>query len=456
MYGLTSQKKAAQYLLLVYCLFIVYGCFIPFHFNLDPNFVRWRWEVFLIEPIYGRIPRASLSDVVSNILLFVPFGILCVWVRMAEGTTGRALLQILLTGGYGLVFGVAIESGQTLSPWRSPSPLDIMCNGAGALIGAISGRVLFRAFERSVKTGFVHILSQQPSLFVLAYLFLGVLMDSFYPFAVTLDLSAIGQNVKQSQFIPFNGGLHRHWFDLFIEKGATFAAIGYVVSINIRYLRGATGASLTWLLCSGLAFTVETSKLFFAGRAFYSENIIIGSSGALAGILLFSRLSAPAWVKRRRQAVCSILVIGFLVYFELSPFEWIPLNELTAQFSRIEWLPFKAYYSAEPLAALFDLQQKIYFLIPLGFVVMSFGSIQRAAVPRHRALLVCIFIAAGLELLQIFVRYRIPSTTDVIIFSASAWIGMALFEVFQRTKMEMSRHSPHQREPNVEGSGISL
>jgi glycopeptide antibiotics resistance protein len=456
MYGSNSQKKSAQYLLWAYCLFIVYGCFIPFHFNLDPNFVRWRWEVFLLEPIHGRIPRASLSDVVSNILLFVPFGILCIWVRMANGARQRALLPVLLTAGYGLVFGVAIESGQTLSPWRSPSSLDVMCNGTGALIGAISGRVLFRTYERSVKTGFVHVLRQQPSLLALSYLLLGVLVDSFYPFDVTLDLSAIWQNVKQSQFIPFNGGLHRYWFDLFIEKGAIFAAIAYLVSINIRYRREATGTPLTWLLCSALAFTIETGKLFFAGRAFYSENVIIASCGALAGVLLLPRLSVPAWVKQGRQAIWFIFVLGFLVYFQLSPFEWISLNELTVQFSRIEWLPFKAYYSAEPLAALFDLQQKIYFLIPLGFVVRSLGSIQRATVPRRRALLVCIFIAAGLESLQILVRFRIPSTTDVIIFSASAWVGMALFEVFQSTKMEMSRHSLHQRQTNVERSGISL
>lgn len=456
LHDLSSQKKIARYLLLAYCLFIIYGCFIPFHFNLDPNFVRWRWEVFLIEPIQEGILRASLSDVASNILLFVPFGILCVWVNMAERTTERPFLQTLFIAGYGLVFGVAIESGQTLSPWRSPSPLDVLCNATGALVGAMAGRVLFRTFEKSVKAGFVHVLSQQPSLLVLGYLLLGVLMDSFYPFAVTLDLSAIWQNVKQSHFIPFNGGLHRHWSDLFIEKGAIFAAIGYLVSIKIRYLRGTSSTSLTWLVCSGLALTIEAGKLFFTGRAFYSENVIIGSSGALVGILLFPRLSAPPWAKRHRRIIWFILVVCFLVYFELSPFEWISLNELTAQFSRIEWLPFKAYYTSEPLAALFDLQQKIYFLIPLGFVVMSFGSIQRAAVPRHRALLICIFIAAGLELLQIFVRSRIPSTTDVIIFSASAWIGMALFEVFQRTKMEMSRHSPHQREPKVKGSGISL
>jgi glycopeptide antibiotics resistance protein len=439
--GLHSQKKAAQYLLLAYCLFIVYGCFIPFLFNLDPNFIRWRWEVFLLEPIEGRIPRPSLPDVASNILLFVPFGILCAWVRMAKGTSERALPQILLTAIYGLLFGLAIESGQTLSPWRSSSLLDAVCNAAGAFIGAISGRVLFRGFERSVETGFFHVLSRQPSLLVLGYLLLGVVMDSFYPFAVTLDISAIWQNVKRSQFVPFTGGLHRYWLDLFIEKGAVFAVVGYLVNVNIRYRRGGVGAPLTWLLCSALAFSIETAKLFFSGRAFYSENVIIGSFGAFVGVFLLPRLSALAWVKRRPQAVCFTLLVGILVYFELSPFDWISLNELAAQLSRIEWLPFKAYYSSEPLAALFDLQQKIYFLMPLGFVVISLSSIQRAALPPRRALFVCIFIAVSLESLQMLVRSRIPSITDVIIFSTSAWLGVKLFETFQRTKMQALQHT---------------
>jgi VanZ family protein len=379
--GLNSQKKAAQYLLLAYCLFIVYGCFIPFHFNFDPNFVRWRWEVFLLEPMQGQVPRPSIPDVFSNILLFVPFGILCVWLRMAKASRERAFQQILLAAIYGLLFALAIESGQTLSPWRNPSLLDALCNGTGALIGAIFGRVLFRAFERSVERGFFHVLSRQPSLLVLGYLLLGVLMDSFYPFAVTLDISAVWQNVKQSQFIPFHGGLHRYWLDLFLEKGVVFAIIGYLVSINIRYRRGGIGAPLTWLLCGALAWSIEAGKLFFGGRAFYSENAIISCCGALAGILLYPRFSAPAWLKHRRQEIYFILIVAFLVYFEISPFEWLPLNELAA---------------------------------------------------------------LSLESLQILVRSRIPSVTDVITFSSGAWLGIKLFEVFQKTNTESPRQTSLQ------------
>lgn len=99
-----SESTTARYLLAAYCVFIIYGCFIPFHFNFDPNFVRWRWLVFLTESLHEDIARPSLSDIVSNILLFVPFGILSVWARAAGSTDRARFFPILCTTLYGLLF----------------------------------------------------------------------------------------------------------------------------------------------------------------------------------------------------------------------------------------------------------------------------------------------------------------------------------------------------------------
>ena len=330
-----------------------------------------------------------------------------------------------------MIFGVVIESGQTLSPGRISSLLDALCNGLGAFIGAIWGLVLVRSFRGSFKAIFVHVLRNQPTLLLLCYLLLGVLANSYFPFDVTLDVSAVWQNIKRSQLVPFQKGFHQYWFELLIEKGAIFAGIGYLVLTNLQRLWRGTGAGLAWLLCCALICAIETGKVFFAGRAFYAENVMIASLGALLGIILLPSLVALSWVKRRPEAVGFALVLGFLIYLELSPFDWIVLTELPERFSRIEWLPFKAYYSAEPLGALFDLQKKIYSSIPLGFVVMSLPPIKVTSSPRRKAALLCFIIAAGIELAQVFLSSRIPSTTDVIIFSASAWVGIVLFEGYR-------------------------
>ncbi len=424
----SHEKRAARTLLLAYCLFILYGSFIPFHFNFDPNFVRWRWATFLADSLHERIVHASLSDVASNILLFIPFGILRMWLCAPSVQRNRPLLPTLLTTVYGFIFGVAIESGQTLSPWRIPSLLDALSNGLGAFIGAVWGLVLVRSFRGSFTAILVHVLRNQPTLLLLGYLLLGVLANSYFPFDVTLDVSVVWENVKRSQLVPFQKGLHQYWFELLIEKGAIFAGIGYLVLSNLQRLWRNTGTGLAWLLCCALVCAIETGKVFFAGRAFYAENVVIAALGALLGIILLPRLSALSWVKRRPEAVWFVLVLGFLIYLELSPFDWIVLTELPERFSRIEWLPFKAYYSAEPLGALLDLQKKIYSSIPLGFVVMSLPQIKVTSSPRRTAALLCMIIAAAIELAQLVVSSRIPSTTDVIIFSASAWVGIVLFE----------------------------
>jgi len=124
-----SEYKTARYLLWMYCVFILYGCFIPFHFNFDPNFVRWRWTVFLAESLREDVARPSLSDIVSNILLLVPFGILSVWGRAPGGTDRAGFLAIVRTTLTGLLFAIIIESGQTVAPGRDPSMLDALSNG---------------------------------------------------------------------------------------------------------------------------------------------------------------------------------------------------------------------------------------------------------------------------------------------------------------------------------------
>lgn len=433
MSGLDSEKKAGQRLLLVYCLFILYGSFIPFHFNFDPNFVRWRWTIFLTEGIQGRIAGASLSDGISNIALFIPFGFLCAWLAAANAKHRYAPLTTLLTGVHGLLFGLAIESGQTLSPWRSPSLLDALFNGTGAFIGAVTGLILLPAFRGSLKTDLIHALRNQPSWLLVSYLMLGLFVDSYFPFDVTLDVSTIWHNLKGSQLIPLRV-THRYWFELFIERGVVFVAIGYFVLSNIQRRRRTNAAGLTWLLCSTVGCAIEIGKLFFLGRVFYLENIIMASFGTLLGVIVLPSLSALTSVKRHRETIWFMLMLGFLVYFELSPFDWISLSELSARFSFIEWLPFKSYYYSEPLMALFDLQKKIYSLIPLGFIAMSLAPSQHAAAPRRKAMRLCIAIVVSLEMTQLLVRSRTPSTTDMITLSLGSWIGILLFEAYQSFK----------------------
>jgi len=71
-----NERKLWRWLLLFYCLFILYGSFIPFRFSDDPEFVRSQFVRFFTPPYAHGVRRFSLPDVVSNVLLFIPFGFL--------------------------------------------------------------------------------------------------------------------------------------------------------------------------------------------------------------------------------------------------------------------------------------------------------------------------------------------------------------------------------------------
>ena len=62
-------------------------------------------------------------------MAFVPLGFLLAWQKGARG----ALVAVAIGAG----FSLAIETAQIWIPGRSSSAIDLACNTAGALIGAL-------------------------------------------------------------------------------------------------------------------------------------------------------------------------------------------------------------------------------------------------------------------------------------------------------------------------------
>lgn len=54
--------RTVRRLLCCYLLFIVYASINPFHFSLDPNFIRWRLDIFFSRSLFRGVQRWSGSD----------------------------------------------------------------------------------------------------------------------------------------------------------------------------------------------------------------------------------------------------------------------------------------------------------------------------------------------------------------------------------------------------------
>ena len=75
--------------------------------------------------------HGSVSDVLANIVLFIPLGFLFQLARRRAGW--RSLLQALC---FGVLVSAAVEACQLFLPGRDSSLIDVATNGLGAVLGA--------------------------------------------------------------------------------------------------------------------------------------------------------------------------------------------------------------------------------------------------------------------------------------------------------------------------------
>ena len=134
------HRRLLDLLLAGAVFFLVYACFVPFDFarpvdrSQDP---AWLWGL--------RLQPVNLPDILANISIYVPLGMLAGAVARRRGLRRITTLTLLLSAG--AMLSVAVEFGQHFVRSRVPSWVDVTSNVTGVLLGA--GFVL--AFEGALR-----------------------------------------------------------------------------------------------------------------------------------------------------------------------------------------------------------------------------------------------------------------------------------------------------------------
>lgn len=375
--GAATRRLHTRLLLAVVAL-IVYGSLFPFHYQAhEPG---WADLTRLLQPSPAGL---SLSDVVANILLFVPYGLLLA----SPLLQGRRLPAAL--AGVALALGVQVL--QFWFPHRDPSGMDAVFNGIGLLLGWGAAQLArpWLAGRRLAQLPQPHFVMLSTTLMLLW------LLDRWFPWVPTLDV----QNLKN--------GLKPLLLD-WRSVGALDVlrhTVAWLVFLRLAGWSLLQRQGMAWLAL--LCLVVVALKPLFLHNALTAANVL----GVMLAVLL-----GPIF---REGAVALLLLVlaqvVVLVLQALAPFEF-------AWVGGFQWVPFAGSLAADPLAALPPLIDKLYWYGSLVFLLRCLGVPHLACCAAVGSLLL------GLEWAQQWVPGRTPEITDPLLACLLAFLVKPVFE----------------------------
>ena len=470
--------RLAGTLALLWLAFVLYGTSLPFDFDVSHRSVQrgWqhaRWKLFR-DPD-GSAP--SRSDLVSNVLLFVPVGLLVyLWLAPPGVWRPGALIGAL---GVAALTSAAVELAQLASPSRCTSATDWVTNVGGAMLGAVGGAI-YNRWLRRVAMRRARFLAARQTVRLAMILYVGVLVVAqLTPWDVSIDWSDLKKGFKRTNIVLWHTPpQRRYWWQVFREmRGLEPVTAGAPVSERLRTPAQRLNwtvvqARSAWLFAIA-AFLITYSRRRYSGSGLFTaaawgcigtlllsvlievlqwgivssrtdvSDVAVAGLGALcgaaAGAVYLWRLPTthPEALRRARRLAGAVMIAFVVLHLADSarPFEFAqparPVSE------RVIWVPFQSHYRYTGMQAARDLLGATFAFLPIGFMAYLLIRTRRpdpahAAVERAtrravgRTLLMSLLVAVWAETVQFWLPARYPDTTDLLCAVVGAWLGTLL------------------------------
>lgn len=408
----------------------VYASLIPF--DLHPMPVGVAWDQFLDGIVQRPEGRVSRSDVLANILLFVPVGFGLAGALLLERRRILLLVAPLVIFPVSLAASVVAEFVQVFTADRVPSNLDIAAQTLGTAIGLgawlMAGRGLTLWLRGALASSGDDRLSRVLVAYAGAWAFVNLA-----PFDITVDVGDLGERVREGKIalLADTGSVARFAWDALSEllAAAPLGILG-VAGWGGRRTRSRFEAFAIGAL---IVVGVETAQVFIRSHSATGSDLLFAWTGVAIGVVFGTRaLGAlpPAAGHVTATPWLGAVVVWCLVIcaYHWQPYDFAVDSELIRRkLARMSLVPFAGYLGGSPLNALNNLLTKLALAVPLG-VLASFAF--TGPPPRRLALAVWLVGAAAIfaivEAGQFFLPPRLPDPTDVVVGVAGAAGGLAL------------------------------
>jgi len=387
------RLRSSYLFLLMYLLFIVYGSLFPL--------AGWRTPQHgLVDTWFDTAGRhVSRSDLLTNILVYIPLGFLISAIRSDKLGIG---VRILLATATGTLLSLFMESIQLFLPSRSSSLVDLLLNMLSTLLGALAYHWLgenvgLGKWLKEWRQGYV---CEGRTADIGLMLFAAWVGTQLAPFVPSLDVGDVKNGLK-----PLCLTLHD------FSRFNCYRAVTY--ALNIVSL----GAALLLIMnhrCRVVFFLAISCgmtlffKIFVAGRQLSLE--ALAGLGFAVGLLLFlQRLPRGGLFLSGGISVSLAYIVD-----ELRP----DMSQAVA-FHAFNWVPFSSQMG-ENISGIGSILDGIWPFSMLGFFVVSHaGHGQKIPmVISGVALAVAVF---ALEYAQTSILGRYPDITSVIL-AVTGWI----------------------------------
>jgi VanZ family protein len=375
--------RTARWLLAVVVFLIVYGSLFPFRFE-DAG-------IGGLAELRAALPwaRTTRSDIVANLLLYLPFGACLAWMLAPRLGGALALCAALASGA---LLSLVIEGAQIYETRRVASLADVAFNTAGAGAGAALA-LLLRAAGRSLGRHPLDRVLAQPIAAALVLLWVGYRLVPFAPVLGPGEwLESLAPLWREPWLDPRQT---LRWLLPWLVVGQALAALS----------RG--GSGLRPLVVTMLV--VSAGLVMLSGKALVPAEVL-AMVLALALTWALDRAGTQVAAGLLAFALVALYLVDGLSPFNFQlgrdPFSWVPFGESLLR------------YRSTNLPAMFER------CFTYGAMVWLLARSGRSALG---ATVLAGSFVLGVEVLQTWLPTRVADITDPLLVVAAGGL-LALFE----------------------------
>jgi glycopeptide antibiotics resistance protein len=315
-YYLLFRKYWLDFFIYFYIFFIVYTTIVPFNFidsvsALQVNISKIDWIPFM-----GGYRVVSRSDIIANVLFFMPLGILLALKKILtyyRRFSSSDWLQIFFSGFF---ISLLVELMQLFTYDRHTSVTDVVTNSMGTLLGAFSLLVIYLKFHDQIKRILFHLFAFKPEMTVSA-IFLGFILISFsVPFTFQPDLVSLRENFRILINKPFSISQFFAGLPVSLILFGTFAY--FLMNGIFRYLKRELSTMqvvsiiVTLIL---LPFLLEFYQVLIPIRNHSLSDIVAAESGIWGGLIFFTGQTLTGQTFKQNKQDTDRIFFGYYMTF---------------------------------------------------------------------------------------------------------------------------------------------